>query len=416
MDTGDYAANAILSKGDEGVTIAGSAWGSTFTAGGQNLEFVDADFNTIYGLTFEGSTGLRVRGDIDPSTNNTIRANTFDTNSSFGIYITQLADSDQILDNVMTGAGTYGLYMGDGVNATITGNDISGRNTGMYLAIDDSLVQSNTLSSGATRGIYLVSTSNVDVLDNAIDTFTSQGIYLTSSIGTEIRGNEISFSGAGIESLSTSPTTIVEDNVIHDNTTGIRGHGTFGPTNWAGGLANDIYDNTTGLWVEINAVVRFNEIHGNTTGVRVDDASANENVSIHHNLIYRNTGQGIYLIDGDTVTIENNTIYTPSGDGVRLESNSSNVTLRNNIIWTEAAGYDIYVATDSQVGFDSDWNNLYTTGTGDVVWFQKVFDDLFDWQVEADWLRFAAEGGYTREVISHFLFLSQRVLGPLELV
>jgi predicted dehydrogenase len=38
------------------------------------------------------------------------------------------------------------------------------------------------------------------------------------------------------------------------------------------------------------------------------------------------------------------------------------------------------------------------------------------WQVEADWLRFRAEGGYTREVISHFLFLAGRFLGPLQLL
>jgi len=37
------------------------------------------------------------------------------------------------------------------------------------------------------------------------------------------------------------------------------------------------------------------------------------------------------------------------------------------------------------------------------------------WQMEADWLRFRAEGGYTREVISHFLFLAGRFLGPLRL-
>lgn len=37
------------------------------------------------------------------------------------------------------------------------------------------------------------------------------------------------------------------------------------------------------------------------------------------------------------------------------------------------------------------------------------------WQVDADWLRFRAEGGYTREVVSHFLFLSERFLGPLTL-
>ncbi|MDJ0821280.1 MAG: Gfo/Idh/MocA family oxidoreductase [Paracoccaceae bacterium] len=38
------------------------------------------------------------------------------------------------------------------------------------------------------------------------------------------------------------------------------------------------------------------------------------------------------------------------------------------------------------------------------------------WQQAADWLRFRAEGGLTREVLSHFLFFSARVLGPLSLV
>ncbi|MEX0282695.1 MAG: Gfo/Idh/MocA family protein [Arenibacterium sp.] len=35
------------------------------------------------------------------------------------------------------------------------------------------------------------------------------------------------------------------------------------------------------------------------------------------------------------------------------------------------------------------------------------------WQKAADWLRFREEGGMTREVISHFLFFSERILGPL---
>jgi len=38
------------------------------------------------------------------------------------------------------------------------------------------------------------------------------------------------------------------------------------------------------------------------------------------------------------------------------------------------------------------------------------------WQKAADWLRFRAEGGMTREVLSHFLFFSERVLGPLTVV
>ena len=38
-----------------------------------------------------------------------------------------------------------------------------------------------------------------------------------------------------------------------------------------------------------------------------------------------------------------------------------------------------------------------------------------DWQEGADWLRFRKEGGMTREVLSHFLFFSERILGPLSL-
>ncbi len=37
------------------------------------------------------------------------------------------------------------------------------------------------------------------------------------------------------------------------------------------------------------------------------------------------------------------------------------------------------------------------------------------WQQDADWLCLRHEGGYTREVISHFLFLAGRFLGPLTL-
>ena len=38
------------------------------------------------------------------------------------------------------------------------------------------------------------------------------------------------------------------------------------------------------------------------------------------------------------------------------------------------------------------------------------------WQQAADWLRFRDEGGMTREVISHFLFFAERILGPLSVV
>ncbi len=39
-----------------------------------------------------------------------------------------------------------------------------------------------------------------------------------------------------------------------------------------------------------------------------------------------------------------------------------------------------------------------------------------DWQADADWLRFRDQGGYTREVLSHFLYVTQRLLGPATLI
>ena len=37
-----------------------------------------------------------------------------------------------------------------------------------------------------------------------------------------------------------------------------------------------------------------------------------------------------------------------------------------------------------------------------------------DWQRSGPWLTQRAEGGFTREVISHFIFLTRRLIGPLE--
>jgi len=56
---------------------------------------------------------------------------------------------------------------------------------------------------------------------------------------------------------------------------------------------------------------------------------------------------------------------------------------------------------------------------GDVVGIDIVVTYAHwprEWQKAADWLRFRAEGGMTREVVSHFLFFSERILGPLHLV
>lgn len=76
------------------------------------------------------------------------------------------------------------------------------------------------------------------------------------------------------------------------------------------------------------------------------------------------------------------------------------------------------------VNFTQAAGKALATVTGDAEMGEKAGVDIVvtyanwprEWQKAADWLRFSAEGGMTREVISHFLFFSARVLGPLSLV
>ena len=64
-----------------------------------------------------------------------------------------------------------------------------------------------------------------------------------------------------------------------------------------------------------------------------------------------------------TVRLSSTTrVYQPTGDAIDIRTSSSNVTLNNNILWTQA-GFDINVDATSQVGFQSDYNDLYVTGT-----------------------------------------------------
>jgi parallel beta-helix repeat protein len=189
-------------------------------------------------------------------------------------------DRNEILNNVVSGAGGFGLTSSDDTDSLMRGNVISGRNSGIHLGAGSVNVDANIVSDAITAAIYL----------------TNSGAFT-------ITGNDLSKSARGLFTYYATASAIA-GNVIHDNTTGIEGYGTFGGTSWSAGQPNDIYGNVTGILAYPTATVRFNRIHDNKIGIRADD-----NSSIHHNVIYRNTSQGI-LFDGTLgATVTNNTIY-----------------------------------------------------------------------------------------------------------
>ena len=170
----------------------------------------------------------------------------------------------------------------------------------------------------------------------------------------------------------------VSDNIVHDNATGISSF-----SNSSALLqGNTVYHNTgDGIEAEGNTVTTGNIVYGNATGIAADYGNFS-NLTVTNNLVYENTTQGI-LITGDVSgTYANNTVYQPTGDAIDVVNGDKNVVLKNNILWT-LAGYDIKVDPTSEVGFQSDYNDLYTTAAGSIgSWEGQSFGTLASWILE----------------------------------
>ena len=76
--------------------------------------------------------------------------------------------------------------------------------------------------------------------------------------------------------------------------------------------------------------IQFSRIGRNDIGI-----AATSGLNILHNLIYKNTTAGVSVNTKTDVRIVSNTIYSPLGDSVRIDSGSTNVEVRSNIIWSE---------------------------------------------------------------------------------
>ncbi|HEV3341825.1 MAG TPA: right-handed parallel beta-helix repeat-containing protein, partial [Pirellulales bacterium] len=337
---------------------------------------------------------------------------------------TNVSMTDDIVAAVMLNGGSGNQITHDTIHAglTLTGDTASAS------------VEHNTI--GGAQGVVGAGATGLALRDNRI-VATSIGIELAATSDGEITANDVSALGTGLDlrAVFTGPiennaihgaqvgvayavATDLNANRIHDNVNGVvssvadtaAGLGFVGVTS-----PNQIYANSTG--VQLNAAVMQNQhVYGNVTGVSgsgslvssdLDHANlielnsvgvgiigpiefnriarntvgiqATSSQLISHNLIYRNTQTGLSVRGQTDVRIFQNTFFSPTGDLVRIEAGASDVEVRNSIFWA-TAGYDLYIANDSQSGFFSDYNDLHASGTGKIVFWEQDFTDILDWQ------------------------------------
>ncbi len=402
MDTGSYghfrdvriSGNTLIND-DEGATITGPTNASVASVfhfnptTGTLFEFNDGDNTTLANLTLTGSRrGVYTRND---STGLTLQNLLISGTSLEGVRLE--SDSvDVIIENVsVSGAGSAGLFSGVRLLELSGGTFANNAGHGVNLALGAALVENNTftnntqsglfinnspatmlvrgnLSSGNENGIYItIGGSTITLEENRILSNSNIGVYAVG--GAVVRRNFISgHTGTNDAGIYLESGSSAVENVLVNNFRGIRSltNGLISRNRISGSSSIGIYSST----FSGNGSIVGNVIYGGATGIRVESTPS---LTIANNLLYGNTSVSILLDGGSSITtIANNTIDAAGADAIRIENGKINNTLRNNIIRTSGSGAGINVASNSQVGFASDYNLLIASGGASVGLWQGV--------------------------------------------
>ncbi|HEV8292420.1 MAG TPA: right-handed parallel beta-helix repeat-containing protein, partial [Tepidisphaeraceae bacterium] len=347
---------------------------------------ISSDRDGLYNSAI--SSGVTVNG----GSNSQLAHNTI--NGPTALTLTGSAAGTIVEHNTIGGTATGLAFSGAGASgAFVRDNKISGA-TGVSLAVASSgTLRANDISA-TTTGLNIAAVFTGSIDGNDIHGATTGVSY---AVGANLNGNRIHNNASGVVStvsgtlngfgfVAPSVPNEIYSNVtgvnvtgqmqnqhIWANTTGVIGSGILGGSDFA--FPNAIEKNATGV-SGFTGTIQFNRISANTVGI-----SAVNGQKIFHDLIYRNTQQGILVSGKSDVRIVSNTMVAPTGDNIRIQNSSSSVEIRDNILWAET-GYDIFAANDSLIGYWSDYNQLHSGPGGKLVHWVKDFSDILDWQAD----------------------------------
>ncbi|MCA9135478.1 MAG: right-handed parallel beta-helix repeat-containing protein, partial [Planctomycetales bacterium] len=415
--TGTITENVTITASDAGVAIIGAPGsqlvGNILVTGDdvvlQRLNIVghvttSADRTAIRENAISG--GVTVNGGSESQiTHNTIQQ----SGSGVGALIAGNASNIAVRANVIS-RGTVGISIGDksgtiagsANNVSLTNNHLASSTTGLLIhtAAGGSIIDNQV--SGVAVGLEIdapwsgIITSN-DIVDSAIGVRydasaqlianrihdNTTGVVATVNsltdglgyVGDQV-GNVISDNAIGLDLTGRARGQLIRNNAV-----GVTGSGILGGENDV--FPNVIEGNVTGV-ENFSGTVQYNRLIKNQIGI-----AASGDQTIFHNVFAHNVVGGIDTDGAVDVRIVGNTMHAATGDNVRVVGGSAEVEVRNNILWAES-GYDLFVDNDSQSGFFSDYNTLYSSGSGALVhWIQSSeglldFTDVLDWQEDVN--------------------------------
>jgi parallel beta-helix repeat protein len=413
-DTGSYALfeptviSGIVGVGDDegfvwtGPTEAAHSvdlWHAHPATVASLVELNDADHVTIEHFVLDHALrGLWLHGG---STWFTGRNLSLSNHAEDGILITGNAEFTQLHDLVVNDNGRYGIHAQSAIEA-VTGSAVQGNAAGGIRLVNQEglLVADNLVHDNGPYGIYFqgIHGDTSDICGNTVRG-NARGIYVNTTSSTPVTISTNRVFENSVHGIEAHYHALITGNAVHDNSNrGIlvdRGgqaaenvvfHNAVGiqlgdAYSSATGRRNRVYHNAgTGIMAYRASVVDGNVVYSNPLGINALPGTSRFTGSLTNNLVYGNSSQAIRLERAQDAGIFNNTIYQETGAGVRIQNSSQGVKLRNNII-RMTAGHGITVTSDSQEGFQSDYNVLLATGSGQVGSWQSVSrPTLVAWQ------------------------------------
>ena len=373
--TYNLSSNILLTAQDSGVTIEGPSSGSAavFNRGNTNsssyvVQLQSATNVTLEYLTLTGAVDGVAALSGSASTDLTVSDCTIVGNTTDGIFLDASNDYATLTNNLLNGgAGSSGVAQPNGIvladdYAVVSGNTVEDH-SGTGISISGPTALGATISGnmvfGNGTGIYAQegsSSTNRDIIANNI-VYNNQTAGISVVTYVLVSGNTVyGQTAVNADAILGEGGAEIADNVVYDNYDGIASN--------ESGLNvhnNRLYDNSNvAIAMGQPGTIVNNDVYSNGIGIQAYAAFSG---FIEDNIVYANTTDGILVQDSSAsrapTDIINNTVYEIVGTAIMLNSGSYNNQVFNNILCVQA-GFDIYVADNSQVSFTSDYNLLYT--------------------------------------------------------
>ncbi|MBN2099422.1 MAG: right-handed parallel beta-helix repeat-containing protein, partial [Dehalococcoidia bacterium] len=336
---------------------------------------IRAEDVTISGFTVTGASALGSIGiEIYPwdATNCSIIGNIILSNY-YGIQGALDSDCATIKDNYILSSGSYGIWLHDTDNNTITGNTMLSNAHGIDMWDSSNNWITNNTISGSAQGIMLsFSGSSSTISSNHISSCTQWGIEVGNDGGNIISYNTVSNSETGISvgklasgggynivtgntlvgndmaiSVSGGTNQITQNTILESTGRGIRVLGSaktdfdniIDTTNTVNGKPVYYYYDQSGLVLDgldaghltlaycSNSTVRNSSI-SNGDGVYLRYSDGN---SFSGNVISSNSEDGVYFLWSHNNTITNNTLSFNRRDGIYLSGSDGNQIIDNMV-------------------------------------------------------------------------------------